>query len=208
LVQPVATQGAGEPVRGSLRNLIQNLNGILTQRGIALSNELLEFNAVVYPVIDGIDSTLIDLITEEVGEEDFVAHARQLAEQTFAARQLQPVQADLLRSVFELRARRLIALRLNGQLAWIRDTGAKVRLLESVERDLLPSRERWQDPIDPLDDGLRTVILEWAWTHRELRKSRGRRPGIIEACLLRACPTLDGWSFVRGDGSAAAAKHG
>lgn len=171
LVQPVATQGAGEPVRGSLRKLIQDLSGFLTQRGIALSNELLESNAIIHPVIDGIDSTLIDLISEEVGEEVFVAHARQLAEQTFAARQLQPVQADLLRSVFELRARRLIALRLTGQLAWIRDTGAKVRLLESVERDLLPSRERWQDPVDPLDDGLRTVILEWAWTHRELRNN-------------------------------------
>lgn len=168
LVQPVATQGAGEPVRGSLRNLIQGLSGVLAQRGIALSNELLERSTIVHPLIDGIDSTLIDLISEELGEDAFVAHARQLAEQTFAARQLPPGQADLLRSVFELRARRLIALRHTGQLPWVRETGAKVRLLESVERNLLPSRERWQDPIDPLDDGLRTVILEWAWTHREL----------------------------------------
>lgn len=168
LVQPVATQGAGEPVRGSLRNLIQSLSGVLARRGIALSNELLERNAIIHPVIDGIDSTLIDLISEELGEEAFVAHARQLAEQTFAARQLPQAQADLLRSVFELRARRLIVLRHTGQLTWVRETGAKVRLLESVEQNLLPSRERWQDPVDPLDDGLRTAILEWAWMHREL----------------------------------------
>lgn len=132
------------------------------------SNELLEHNAIIHPVIDGIDSTLIDLITEELGEEAFVAHARQLAEQTFAAQQLPPQQADLLRSVFELRARRLIALRHTGRLTWVRETGAKVRLLESVEQNLLPSRERWQDPVEPLDAGLRTTILEWAWTHREL----------------------------------------
>lgn len=169
LVQPVATQGAGEPVHGSLRSLIQNLSAILTQRGIALSNEILEASTVVHPVIDGVDSTLIDLISEEVGEEVFVAHARQLAEQTFAARQLPEGQVDLLRSVFELRARRLIALRPTGQLTWIRDTGAKVRLLESVEQNLLTSRERWQDPIDPLDDGLRMTILEWVWTQREIQ---------------------------------------
>lgn len=168
LVQPVATQGAGEPVRGSLRDLIERLSDVLTERGIALTNELLERNAIVHPVIDGVDSTLIDLISEEVGEEAFVAHARQLAEQTFAARQLPLGQADLLRSVFELRARRLITLRHTGHLSWVRETGAKVRLLESVEQNLLPSRERWQDPVDPLDDGLRTVMLEWAWTHREL----------------------------------------
>lgn len=168
LVQPVATQGAGEPVRGSLRNLIRYLSTVLTQSGIVLNNEFLEGYSVVHAAIDGIDSTLIDLISEEVGEDVFVAHARQLAEQTFAARQLQQGQVDLLRSVFEMRARRLITLRPTGQLTWIRETGAKVRLLESVEHNLLPARERWQDPIDTLDDELRTVILEWAWTHREL----------------------------------------
>lgn len=168
LVQPVATQDAGEPVHGSLRNLISRLSGFLAQRGIALSNRLLEQNTIIHPVVDGIDSTLIEIISEELGEEVFLAHARQLAEQTFAARQLQPAQADILRGVFELRARRLIALRATGQLTWVRETGARVRLLESVEQNLLPSRERWHDPIDPLDDGLRNAILEWAWMHREL----------------------------------------
>lgn len=169
LVQPVAAQDAGEPVRGSLRSLIQQLNAALIQNGLALSNEILEANTPIHPVVDGVDSTLIDLISEEVGEEVFVAHARQLAEQTFAARQLPQGQAELLRNVFELRARRLIAMRQTGRLSWIRDTGAKVRFLDSVERILLPALERWQDPIDPLDNELRTAILEWAWTQRELQ---------------------------------------
>lgn len=169
LVQPVATQEAGEPVRGSLRSLIQRLNNALIQRNLALSNDILESNIPIHPVVDGVDSTLIDLISEEVGEEAFVAHARQLAEQTFAARQLPQDQANLLRDVFELRARRLITLRHTGQLAWIRDTGTKVRLLDSVEQILRPSRDNWQDPIDPLDDELRTSLLEWAWEHQELK---------------------------------------
>ncbi len=168
LVRRVAMQDAGEAVHGSLRDIIEQLSRFLTQRGTALSNELLENNDVLYPVIDGVDSTLVDLISEEIGEEAFVLHARELAEQTFAARQLQQGQADLLRNVFELRARRLIQLRPTGQLAWIRDTGAKVRMLISVERGLWPAREQWQDPVDPLDSGLRNVILEWAWTHAEL----------------------------------------
>lgn len=168
LVRRVAMQDAGEAVRGSLRELIERLSTVLTQQGIALSNELLESIDAVYPVTDGVDSTLIDLVSEEIGEEAFITHARQLAEQTFAVRQLPQGQADLLRNVFELRAHRLIGLRPTGQLAWVRDTGAKVRMLASVERDLWPARENWQSLVDPLDGGLRTVILEWAWTHSEL----------------------------------------
>nr|WP_246373013.1 DEAD/DEAH box helicase [Lysobacter spongiae] len=171
LVRRVADQVAGEPVRGSLRGLIERLGIVLAQQGIALNNELLEQVEAVHPVTDGVDSTLIDLISEEVGEEAFVARARELAEQTFAAQQLPQGQADLLRNVFELRARRLIGLRPTGQLAWVRDTGAKVRLLTSVERDLLPARANWQAAVDPLDDDLRTVILEWAWTHADLREA-------------------------------------
>lgn len=169
LVLPVAAQGAGEPVRGSLVSLVRQLSNFLARQGMALSNEFLEGVGAVYPVVDGVDATLIDLISEEVGEELFVARARELAEQTFAARQLEPAQAELLRDVFALRARRLIGLRPTGQLAWVRDTGAKVRMLASVSTELWPARPNWQDPVDVLDDGLRTVILEWAWTQAELQ---------------------------------------
>ncbi len=178
IVLPVAAQVEGEAVRGSLLELIQRLATFLTQQNLVINNEFLENVDVVHPIVDGIDSTLIDLISEEVGEEAFVARARQLAEETFAARQLQPAQVGLLRTVFELRARRLIGLRFSGQLAWVRDTGAKVRMLESVVAQLRPARVDWQAPVDPLDDDLRTVLLEWAWSHSDLQQAviEGFRP--------------------------------
>ncbi|QGY33227.1 DEAD/DEAH box helicase [Pantoea cypripedii] len=168
-VEPVATQSAGEHVKGALRDFIQRLNAYLIQNRLALNNEILEATPSLYPVIDGVDSTLIDLISEEVGEDDFAIHARQLADQTFAAKQLQDGQLGLLRNLFELRARRLVSLSQTGKLSWIRETGAKIRLLGSVEQILMPARERWQDPVDPMSDELRTALLEWAWIHRELR---------------------------------------
>ncbi len=171
IVEPVATQGEGEAVRGSLLELIQRLARVLTQQDLAIDNEMMEELDEVHPIVDGVDSTLIDLINEEIGEAEFVARARQLADETFAARQLPQAQAELLRNVFELRARRLIGLRPTGQLAWVRDTGAKVRMLESVGLRLRPLRADWQAPVDPLDDGLRTVLLEWAWSHRELQQA-------------------------------------
>lgn len=171
LISPVAQQGQGEPVRGSLVSLVRALAEYLADNAIALNNDFLETEGAVYPVVDGVDSTLIDLISEEVGENVFVARARELAEQTFAARQLEPRQRELLRDVFALRAQRLIGLRPTGQLAWVRDAGAKVRMLASVSARLWPMRPNWVDPVDTLDDGLRNVILEWAWTHAELRSA-------------------------------------
>lgn len=168
LVFPVAQQGPGEPVRGSLASLVRALADYLAHSGIAPNNYFLESQGALYPVVDGVDSTLIDLIAEEVGDNVFIARARELAEQTFAARQLGPTQRELLRDVFALRAQRLIGLRHTGQLAWVRDTGANVRMLASVSTRLWPARPNWVDPVDALDDGLRIVILEWAWSHAEL----------------------------------------
>lgn len=187
IVQPVATQGEGEAVRGSLLELIKLLDQFLAQQGLQINNEFMERSDAVHPIVDGVDSTLIDLISEEVGEEAFVAHARQLAEDTFAAQQLPQPQVDLLRSVFELRARRLIGLRTTGQLAWVRDSGAKVRMLDSVAHGLRPMRPDWQAPIDPLNDALRIVLLEWAWSHPELQQAviEGFRPPNDDATSVK-----------------------
>ncbi|MNJ44715.1 ski2-like helicase [compost metagenome] len=171
LVHPVATAGAGEPVRGSLRTLIEDLESFLrTHHTIALNNQFLEFQAASHPLIDGVDATLIELITEEIGDAEFLTLAADLSYHTYAAYQLPAGSAVTLRTVFELRAQRLIALRADGKIAWLQDTGAKVRLLEFVEQVLLPSRADWTSPVDPVSDEFLSVILEWAWQDRELKE--------------------------------------
>jgi helicase len=169
LVQPVATAGAGEPVRGSLRTLIESLETFLRTHSLALDNQFLEYQAVIHPLIDGVDATLIELIAEEIGDAEFLRLAADLSDHTFAARQLSTGSAVTLRTVFELRAQRLITLRAEGKIAWLRDTGAKVRLLDFVEQALLPSRADWMSPVDPVSDELVSALLEWAWQDKELK---------------------------------------
>lgn len=170
-VQPVAMQGPGETVKGSLFHLINNLTQLLASRNIALSNQFMEQDPNNHPVIDGVDSTLIELLSEEIGEEEFVALSTDLAAQTLAARQLSGTAAANLRSIFALRARRLIALRVGGKTAWARETGAKIRLIDSVEQNLLPLRADWHSDVDPLSDEIRMTIFQWTWSHPELRKT-------------------------------------
>lgn len=170
IVAPVARQEPGEPVRGALRELVSLLQRAIVSGSLALTNELLESEPLLHTLVDGVDSTLIDLATEEMGEDALVRLAIELADQTFASRQATlETSRVLLRNVFELRARRVLEVRASGRLAWLKDSGTRVRMLESVESDLLPRRDRWDDVTDPIDPQLVRVMLEWAWTHAELQ---------------------------------------
>jgi hypothetical protein len=170
-VEQVARQAAGEPVRGALRSLIENLRSALAAQNVTLTNPILEGEPALHTLVDGIDATLIDLATEEIGEDALVAEAIRLAGQTFAARQADPVSQQLLQNVFELRARRVVGIRTAGRLGWIRETGARARILDAVESGLLPGRPTWDDLLDPLDPGFVGLVLEWAWAQGDIKEA-------------------------------------
>ena len=44
-------------------------------------------------------------------------------------------------------------------------------MLESVESDLLPLRDSWDDVTDPIDPEFVRVMLEWAWNQADLRQA-------------------------------------
>jgi hypothetical protein len=79
------------------------------------------------------------------------------------------VSKRLLQDVFALRARRVLGIRTAGRLGWIRETGARARLLEAVESGLLPRRTTWDDLLDPIDPEFVGLVLDWAWAQGDLR---------------------------------------
>ncbi|MFN3242153.1 MAG: DEAD/DEAH box helicase [Planctomycetota bacterium] len=163
LVAPVAEQQPGERVSGALLELMGRVESALSQRSITLTNDILEGATALHTLIDGIDATLIDLAAEELGEDELVRMAGELSSQTFAARQAQQTTTALMKQVFELRAQRVAAIKGAGRLAWIRETGTRARMLESVEVNLLPMRQRWDDIETPTDPELTETLLVWAW---------------------------------------------
>lgn len=169
LVEPVARQAAGEPVVGALRSLIESVRRELALKNLTLTNQLLEESAVLHSLIDGIDSTLVDLAATEIGDEELLSLATQLADQTFAARQTDAGSKQLLRDVFALRAQRVEAIRTAGRLDWVRATGTRARMLDPVETGLLPMRQRWDDVTDPIDSEVVNIILDWAWMQSDLQ---------------------------------------
>lgn len=162
-IQPVAQNAPGEPVVGALMELLRQLQSALARQAGDLNNEALEETPELLSLVDGIDAALIELIREEIGDEEFAAMATTLAEQTFAAQQADPLERELLSRVFRARASRILGMRASGRLAWIQETGARPRLVDSVIADLYPRYAGWLTVDSPLDDGLLDATLHWAF---------------------------------------------
>lgn len=166
-VRPVAADIPGENVNGALRDLIAMLQEDLRRNGLSLTNESLENYPDLYPLVDGIDATLIELLHDEVGDEQFRGIAASLAVGTFASQQIDSEGQDILIEVFTLRAGRMTELRESGKLPWIRDTGTKARLLDSVTSVLVPSFDNWETIDSPLDNQLLESVLTWAYSQSD-----------------------------------------
>ncbi|TAK01117.1 DEAD/DEAH box helicase, partial [bacterium] len=171
IIEPVAKQQPGERVAGALFALVGRLRTALRQQSLPLTNENLEATAALHTLIDGIDATLIDLAAEELGEDVLVRVAGDLAGQTYAARQADSESLALMREVFELRARRIAAIQGAGRLAWIRETGTRARILDSVEVSLFPLLENWDNILTPTDPELINAVLTWAWEQPDVKEA-------------------------------------
>jgi helicase len=169
LVERVAREAPGEPVHGALLSLVRRLESLLALNGQPLTSPDLENTPELFALVDGIDSTLIDLAAEEIGEAALVAAAMQLVEQTFAAQRAEASTKAVLRSVFDLRARRIAALVGSGRLGWIRSAGARPRLVDNVEANLLPIALQWTSISDPVDANVVSALFNWAWEQPEFQ---------------------------------------
>ena len=170
LLEKVAKQEPGESVYGALKAYLDRVSANIASSGITLSNEVLEASPNVYPLIDGIDATLVDLAAIEIGENEFRDLAVNIANETFAFRRAGDASQQLLRDVFQLRSARIIGFRNAGRLGWIKDTGAKARIVDSVEEGLLPLYEQLSNATTPTDSVLVDALLGWAWKSLDLQR--------------------------------------
>jgi hypothetical protein len=169
-ILPVATGQPGEIVRGAMHELLERLQNAMRQNGRPLTNLVLESNHPLFPLVDGIDANLMELLHEEIGAEQYGEIAASLAAETFAARQLDATGQRLLSEVFRLRADRIVELRSAGHARWVRETGARVRLVDSVIDDLAPKLSDWDTIESPLDPRLLDAVLEWAYKQRDFER--------------------------------------
>lgn len=168
-LRPVVTGEPGESVHGFLRRIVEALQRAV-DGGTRLTNTFLEGNAVLHSMTDGIDATLLELLHDELGDEEFREIASGLASHTFASQQLDLRAQTLLSDVFTLRAVRLGALREAGRLGWVRETGARPRLVDSIVTELVPLLDDWDTVASPLAPELIDAFLDWAYRQADFRR--------------------------------------
>ena len=170
-IEPVAEQALGENVEGALRDLVSRILSFLAREKETLTNELLERFTDLHSLVDGVDSTLIELAAQEIGEDALLQLATAIADKTFASMQSEAEPKRILQEVFQLRTRRIIELRSSGRLGWIRETGARTRMVDQVENGLLPRMANWSDITDPTDPALVTALVDWGCSLAEMQNA-------------------------------------
>lgn len=171
-IKHVAIQGQMEPVTGALRKFLEALRERLHISNLPLTQELLEApdaDPETLALVDGVDAVLVELAAEELGQATLAEVAAVVAKASFAATGVDSGAKRLLIDVFSLRARRVEELSASGRLTWIRARGAKARYVSSVETMLLPARDDWAQVQDTEIGSLLKTLLDWAWTHYEVR---------------------------------------
>jgi len=199
-IERVANQLPGEDVEGALSRLLLLLRQEIAHQNTVVTNQNLEKNPLFHTLIDGIDGALLDLAAEEIGGEALVELALGVAERTFALQRADMNSRETLRLVFSLRAKRIAEIRESGRLAWIRDTGAKPRLLDAVVNDLQPHILDFNEGRVSIRDLVRPFV-EWAWAFGELeqpiaRALRDRLPAsLVEALTNYTTRWISGEPF-------------
>lgn len=164
LIKHVADGSLGEPVDGALLKNVEQLVRELTTYNRTLNNSALEASPWLYPLVDGIDTTLIELLRDDMGDDQFRSVAASLATSTYAWQRSEENERAALEKVFVLRAERIGLLRASGRAGWAAGTGVKARLLDSIADSLAPAFDRWETVEDPADAELLEVLLAWAWS--------------------------------------------
>lgn len=170
LVEPVALDQPGENVRGSLYLFLTRLASFIAQRpNYHPTNEIMETDPGYFDVVDGLDSVLIDLLAEELGEAQLLQTVQQVVNATFAATAIDGRRRELLDTIVRARAARIGELRTQQRLDWIKGSGARFRTLRQVENGLLPMLTTWDNIASVTDQRLITAMFDWAWPQREVQ---------------------------------------
>ncbi|MEU8898228.1 DEAD/DEAH box helicase [Nocardia sp. NPDC048505] len=201
-IRPVAAGTPEETVTGALIVLVRQLQAAIARNPNPLTNDILEETSALFTLVDGIDATLLELIRDEIGAEEFLRIAESVASATFAAHQADVAEYEVLKHVFNLRAQHMLDMHTSGQLTWARDTGARPRIVAAVVDDLYPRFANWNTVESPTDGQMLRVIIDWAFRQpgftNDLERAYGSAniysPASVTALIIS---WLEGNSYVQ-----------
>ena len=150
-----------EPVRGQLYNIVHLITEDLQRKKLPISAEILDsLSEQLQKLLDNIDSSLIDLLAEEVELENLDALVKNLVTETLSFYQSNEDEKETLNNIFGLRVNKLRPIVQNGDFPILKNSGTNIRLYEEIIGHFDFENEIWEQEFEPLDKKWLKYLLD------------------------------------------------
>jgi hypothetical protein len=157
----VMNETNSEQIYGNLYNIIRPITKLLIERNIKLDDELLaDFERVFPGVIESIDISLLELLSEEVGSDELMQIVLDLVLNTFSYFQSDDNEKDTLTRLFIYRANTLLPYINSNEFKVIKGSGASISLYKEINEIFDFENEIWFSISEALSEKWLTFILD------------------------------------------------
>jgi hypothetical protein len=133
-----------ESIHGNLFGLIKPLTDILTKQQILLSDELLEEFETLYPdVIESIDFSLLELLSEETGVNELLLMVDEIVKNTYSYFQSNTEEQNTLSKICNYRARKYIPYIESNKFKEIKGSSVSLSSYDEIDKNIDFNNNIW-----------------------------------------------------------------
>ena len=173
LIEDLINESNIEPVKGYLYDIVKLITGVLVKKRLILDSDILDkLDAYFQTLLDSIDMSMIDLLSEEVDNDTLIEIVKKQISQTLSFYQSTPEEKETLEKIFAIRAEKIKPYIANQEFKFIRKSGTSLRVYESIASTFNLDDEIWQKNIEPLDtEWLQYILSDGIFKMKPYRES-------------------------------------
>ena len=146
MIMNVINDKEAEGASGSLYPIIREITELIMQDRIVLDNETLENQSEEFlELLDSIDSSIINLLSEEIEVIELRTMIDMYVEKSYAFFQASETERDKLKYLYGLRVDRLTPYVFNKELGFIKSNNLNIRVYEIFKERVNLDRDFWFD---------------------------------------------------------------
>lgn len=150
-----------EPVNGQLYNIIKLITDYLKKERLPIEPLILDtLSENFQELLDNIDESMIDLLSEEVKIEELHELVIKLISETLSFYQANYSEKQTLTTLFELRIEKLKPIVESNQFNVLKYSGTKIRLYDDIISNFNFEDDIWDSDFDILDENWLNYILD------------------------------------------------
>lgn len=161
IIEKVIKEQDLEDVDGHLYFIISRISKIVIERRLTLTNEILEAQDEEFKeLIDAIDISIIDLLSEEINPDDLQQTVQNLINETFAKFQSDESELETLNNLISLRGERIKPLLESNEFKYIKQSGSTIRGYNEFKDNLDLSNPIWQELDDSTNEAWLSFLVD------------------------------------------------